>query len=68
MKDHYNRLHLICKYLGSFTILDNIYEPDDTEVSDTSLETLQDLAHYTRSIPFYQNEYNDIWYSCDFFL
>ncbi|KAL4496977.1 hypothetical protein ABPG72_002133 [Tetrahymena utriculariae] len=69
VKDQYNKLHFICKFLDTFSIQDMSYEDtDETEKQDTVLETLEDLAHYTRCIPFVESDYNDIWYPPDFFL
>lgn len=43
-------------------------EVEEMEEEDTELESLQDLAHYVRCIPFTESDYNDVWYSPDFFL
>ena len=68
VKDHYNRVHFICKFLDQFTIQDTSFETEDLEQEDTVLETFDDLAHYTRCIPYIESDYNDIWYAPDFFL
>lgn len=68
MKDHYNRIHFVCKFIGSFSIQDTAYEAEDTEREDSVIETADDIAHYTRCIPYIDSDYNDVWYSPDFLL
>lgn len=44
------------------------YESDDIERDDSILETMEDISHYTRCIPYIESDYNDLWFSPDFLL
>ncbi|EGR30333.1 hypothetical protein IMG5_134820 [Ichthyophthirius multifiliis] len=70
VKDHYGRIHFISKFIERFQ-LSKSKDPDmqkDLEIQDYYLETLQDLAHYVRCIPYTDIYSNDVWFSSDFFL
>lgn len=49
MKDQYGKFHLLPKYIDKFSLSER-KEPD--ELDNLKLTTLEELAHYVRTVPF----------------